>query len=228
VGVGWSALENVTGNNNTAFGTAAGAFITTGGNNVAIGYCAQVPFGDQFNQLAIGYNSGCNWLTGDGNKHIRPGAGLRDCTGSLGTSGQVLSSTGAALQWASGATKQYLYALVGDTGVNINSVSTIPLIGISAGGGLGVIFNNVTLTVGKTYLLTASLTNTARNNLPIVRWKINAGQVGPEIYNEYSTIPVSSSWIYSPTPGNESIQLQLATGQLTLRREASSLTIVEI
>jgi hypothetical protein len=101
VGVGWSALENVTGNNNTALGTAAGAFITTGGNNVAIGYCAQVPFGNQFNQLAIGYNAGCNWLTGDGDKHIRPGAGIRDCTGSLGTAGQVLSSTGAAIQWSS-------------------------------------------------------------------------------------------------------------------------------
>ena len=227
--VGWSSLNSASGSFNTAFGTCAGSFITTGGNNVAIGFCAQVAFGDQFNQLAIGYNAGCNWLTGDGDKHIRPGAGIRDCTGGLGSAGQVLTTTGGAIQWASSSgAKQYLYALVGTTGVNINSVSTIPLIGISAGGGLGVIFNNVTLTVGKTYLLTASLTNTARNNLPIVRWKVNAGQVGPEIYNEYSTIPVSSSWIYSPTPGNESIQLQLATGQLTLRREASSLTIVEI
>jgi hypothetical protein len=72
------------------------------------------------------------------------------------------------------------------------------------------------------------LTNTARASVPIVRWRVNLGQVGPEIYNEYSTTASSSSWIWSPTPGNEAIQLQLATGQLTLRREASSLTIVEI
>jgi hypothetical protein len=99
--VGWSSLENATGSFNTALGTCAGSFITTGGNNVAIGFCAQVAFGDQFNQLAIGYNAGCNWLTGDGDKHIRPGAGIRDCTNSLGSSGQVLTTTGGAIQWAS-------------------------------------------------------------------------------------------------------------------------------
>jgi len=226
--VGWSALNNASGGCNTAIGGAAGTTITTGTYNLAIGPNVQVASGTASCQLAIGWETD-RWLTGDSGKHIQPGAGIRDCTGSLGSAGQVLSSTGAAIQWASaGGAKQYLYALVGQTGVNINSVSTIPLTGISAGGGLGVFFNIITLTVGKTYLLTASLTNTARNNLPIVRWKVNLGQVGPEIYNEYSTIPVSSSWIWSPTPGNEGIQLQLATGQLTLRREASSLTIVEI
>ena len=230
VALGWSALCNqISGGSNVALGALAGNNITTGSSNVILGPNVTVPFGNQDNQLAIGYNTGQCWITGDSSKNVKFWAGIRANDDSLGASGQVLTSTGTGVQWANaGGTKQYLYALVGTTGVNINSVSTIPLTGISAGGGLGVVFNNVTLTVGKTYLLTASLTNTARNNLPIVRWKVNAGQVGPEIYNEYSTIPVSSSWIYSPTPGNESIQLQLATGQLTLRREASSLTIVEI
>jgi hypothetical protein len=228
--VGWSSLENATGSFNTALGTCAGSFITTGGNNVAIGFCAQVAFGDQFNQLAIGYNAGCNWLTGDGDKHIRPGAGIRDCTGSLGSSGQVLTTTGGAIQWASSSgAKQYLYALVGQTGVNINSGLTIPLLGISAGGGLGVVFNNVALTVGKTYQLTASLLVTARNNLPIARWVAGGAQIGPEVYLETTYINSSSSWVYSPTSGaNNSIQLQLGQGNVTFRREASSITVVEI
>jgi hypothetical protein len=228
--VGWSSLNSASGSFNTALGTCAGSFITTGGNNVAIGFCAQVAFGDQFNQLAIGYNAGCNWLTGDGDKHIRPGAGIRDCTGGLGSAGQVLTTTGGAIQWASaGGAKQYLYALVGTTGANINSGLTIPLLGISAGGGLGVSFSNVILTVGKTYLLTASLLVTARNNLPIARWVAGGAQIGPEVYLETTYINSSSSWVYSPTSGsNNAVQLQLGQGNVTFRREASSLTIVEI
>jgi hypothetical protein len=230
VALGWSALCNqISGGSNVALGALAGNNITTGNSNVVIGPNVTVPFGDQNSQLAIGYNLGQCWITGDSSKNVKFWAGIRANNDSLGSAGQVLTSTGSGIQWASPAvTKQYLYALVG-TGGNMVSVTTIPLTQVSAGGGLSVFFNNVTLTVGKTYLLTASLTNTARNGLPIVRWKVNAlGQVGPEIFNEYSQIPVSSSWIWSPTPGNESIQLQLATGQLTLRREASSLTIVEI
>jgi hypothetical protein len=232
VALGWSALCSATGTaggSNVAIGALAGNNITTGNSNVAIGPNVTVPLGNGNAQLAIGFNTGQCWLTGDSSRNVKFWAGIRDYTDSLGTAGQVLTSNGTVAQWANaGGAKQYLYALVGNTGVNINSVSTIPLIGIAAGGGLGVIFNSFNLTVGKTYLLTASLTNTARNNLPIIRWKTNAGQVGPEIYMEYSLIPGSSSWIYSPTPGNENVQLQLATGQLTLRREASSLTIVEI
>jgi len=230
VALGWAALcSQISGGSNVALGALAGNNITTGNSNVVIGPNVTVPFGDQNTQLAIGYNSGQCWITGDSSKNVKFWAGIRANNDSLGSAGQVLTSTGSGVQWATPAgTKQYLYALVGTTGVNIISVSTIPLTGISAAGGPYIQLNNVVLTVGKTYLLTASLTNTARNNLPIVRWKVNAGQVGPEIFNEYSTIPVSSSWIWSPTSGNEAIQLQLATGQLTLRQEASSLTIVEI
>jgi hypothetical protein len=188
-----------------------------------------VPLGNGNSQLAIGYNAGQCWLTGDSSRNVKFWAGIRDYTDSLGTAGQVLTSNGTVAQWANaGGAKQYLYALVGTTGVNINSVSTIPLTGISAGGGLSVFFNNVALTVGKTYLLTASLFVTAQNGFPIVRWKVNLGQVGPEIYLWNANINISSSWIWSPTTGNEAIQLQLATGNVTFRREASSITIVEI
>jgi hypothetical protein len=122
-----------------------------------------------------------------------------------------------------------LYALVGNTGVNVNAVSTLPLTGVSAGGGPSISFNNVVLTVGNTYLLTASLFVTDRNNLPIVRWIAGGLQVGPEIYLEYTRINISSSWIYTPTSGgNNSVSLQLVQGNVTFRREASSLTITQI
>jgi hypothetical protein len=53
-------------------------------------------------QLAIGHDPGVNWLTGDSTLAIKPGAGIMDCAGSCGTSGQILQSTGSnAIQWAS-------------------------------------------------------------------------------------------------------------------------------
>jgi hypothetical protein len=54
------------------------------------------------NQLAIGHDSNVYWLTGDSTLAIKPGAGIIDCAGSCGTSGQILQSTGSnAIQWAS-------------------------------------------------------------------------------------------------------------------------------
>jgi hypothetical protein len=229
VALGWSALCNATGaasGSNVAIGALAGNNITTGNSNVAIGPNVTVPLGNQSCQLAIGYNTGQCWLTGDSSKNVKFWAGIRANDDSLGASGQVLTSTGSGVAWA--GPKQYLYALVGSTGVNVNSVFTLPLTGISALG-LTIFFSNVILTVGKTYLLTASLLVTSRNNLPIVRWVAGGAQVGPEIYVENTYINNSSSWIYTPTnTGNNGVSLQLVTGQATFRREASSITIVEI
>lgn len=229
VGVGWAALENATGHNNTAVGTAAGAFITSGFNNVAIGHCAQVAFGNQSNQLSIASSSTSYWLRGDSTNNIQPGAGIRDCTGQLGVFGAVLTTTGGAIAWQ---TKQYYYGLIGVSGnPTIGSPYTFPIAGVQASGitQTNSIFTGATtinLTVGKTYLLTVSLTNISRNNLPIVRWVAAGVQIGPELFNEYSYIAVGSSWIYRPTTTD--LQLQLATGQLALKREASTITIVEI
>jgi hypothetical protein len=230
--IGWSALCNATGassGSNVAIGALAGNNITTGNSNVAIGSNVTVPFGNQDCQLAIGYNLGQCWITGDSSKNVKFWAGIRANDDSLGSSGQVLTSTGTGVQWANAAgAKQYLYALVGQTGVNVNSVSTLALTGVSSAG-IGIIFNNATLTVGKTYLLTASLFVTSRNNLPIVRWVAGGAQVGPEIYVETTYVNNSISWTYAPTSGgNSSVSLQLVTGQATFRREASSITIVEI
>jgi hypothetical protein len=232
VALGWSALCSATGTaggSNVALGALAGNNITTGSSNVIIGPNVTVPFGNQDNQLAIGYNTGQCWLTGDSSKNVKFWAGIRDYTNSLGTNGQVLTSNGTVAQWANaGGAKQYFYALVGQTGVNINSGNTIP-IGAIAFSGISPIFNNAVLTVGKTYLLTVSLLVTARNNSPIARWIVAGAQVGPEVYLEGTYINNSSSWIYTPTTGaNNGVQLQLGQGNVTFRSEASSLTIVEI
>jgi hypothetical protein len=102
VAIGRRALDgSTTGNNNTAIGYSAGCNITTGSCNVAVGYGTTVdsPTGDC--QLAIGFAPGQNWITGDSSKNIRPGAGIIDCTGSTGTAGELLSSTGSEIEWLS-------------------------------------------------------------------------------------------------------------------------------
>jgi hypothetical protein len=102
VAVGVNAGQRVTtGTFNTLVGVAAGSFLTTGNSNVGIGPFVQFASPTASCQLAIGYGTGAYWLTGDSNKHIQPGAGIRDCAGNLGTSGQVLTSTGTALLWSS-------------------------------------------------------------------------------------------------------------------------------
>jgi hypothetical protein len=98
--LGCSALAITTGTFNTALGVCAGDSITTGSRNVIIGPEAEVALATGSCQLAIGFNATNNWLTGDSSKHIRPGAGIRDCNGNLGGSNQFLCSTGTAVQWA--------------------------------------------------------------------------------------------------------------------------------
>jgi hypothetical protein len=93
--------SQISGGSNVALGALAGNNITTGSSNVVIGPNVTVPFGDQNAQLAIGYNSGECWLTGDSSKNVKFWAGIRANNDSLGSSGQVLTSTGSGVQWAS-------------------------------------------------------------------------------------------------------------------------------
>jgi hypothetical protein len=230
VALGWSALcSQITGGSNVALGALAGNNITTGSSNVILGPNVTVPYGNQDSQLAIGYNAGQCWITGDSSKNVKFWAGIRANDDSLGSSGQVLTSTGSGVQWAS-PTKQYLYALVGQNGVNYSSGNTIALTGISAGGGPSVFFNNAILTVGKTYLLTVSFSTTSTVGNPILRWVAGGAQIGPEVnmYNA-NVLTGSSSWIYTPTTtSNNSVQLQLGQGYATFRKEGSTITIVEV
>jgi hypothetical protein len=230
VALGWSALCNATGaagGSNVALGALAGNNITTGSSNVVIGPNVTVPFGNQNCQLAIGYNTGQCWITGDSSKNVKFWAGIRANDDSLGASGQVLTSTGTGVQWAT-STKQYLYAQVGTNGVNVPPNNTIPLTGISAGGGPFIEFNNVVLTAGNTYLLTASLTITTGVGPVIPRWVAGGLQIGPELYLANYNATYSTSWIYTPSGGSTSVQLQLGSGNATFRREGSTITITQI
>ena len=227
VALGWSALcSQTSGGSNVALGALAGNNITTGSSNVIIGPNVTVPFGNQDSQLAIGYNTGQCWITGDSSKNVKFWAGIRANNDSLGSSGQVLTSTGSGVQWAS-ATKQYLYALVGQNGVNYPTNNTIALTGISAGGGPSISFNNAILTVGKTYLLTVSAVISSGSSA-IMRWVAGGLQVGPEIWLYNSNINSSSSWIFTATSGSATVQLQLGQGNATFRQPASSITAVEV
>jgi microcystin-dependent protein len=101
VAIGRDAMvANTTGCCNTVLGYYGACNLTTGSFNVAIGTSVQVASGTGSCQLAIGFSATCNWLTGDSSKNIQPGAGVRDCSGNLGTVNQVLCSNGTHLQWA--------------------------------------------------------------------------------------------------------------------------------
>ena len=122
--IGFKALESsVSGNTNTALGICAGNNITTGNLNVAIGPQTCVASATGSCQLAIGIGATFNWLTGDCNKNIRPGAGILDCCGCVGTANQVLTSTATGIRWVTGplATPTTVGAVYGC--LNCNSAS---------------------------------------------------------------------------------------------------------
>jgi hypothetical protein len=117
VALGWSAMCNqISGGSNVALGALAGNNITTGSSNVVIGPNVTVPFGDQSAQLAIGYNLGQCWITGDSSKNVKFWAGIRANNDSLGTSGQVLTSTGTGVQWAAASGGVSPWVAVGQMG----------------------------------------------------------------------------------------------------------------
>jgi len=101
VTLGIQSLINLTlGSNNVAIGPNTGLSIITGSQNVVIGPNVNLTTTCSCS-LALGFAAGCHWLTGDSNKNIRPGAGIIDCTGSTGTAGELLSSTGSEIEWLS-------------------------------------------------------------------------------------------------------------------------------
>jgi hypothetical protein len=87
------------GNSNVAVGYAAGQAIT-GNCNVVIGPQATVPVSSNSCQMAIGVGTN-NWLTGYSTLAIKPGAGIVDCANLCGTTNQILTSQGNAVQWKS-------------------------------------------------------------------------------------------------------------------------------
>ena len=102
ISIGQNALcaAGTTSSSNITIGTLAGCDLTGAvTNNVVIGHVVNPLSATGSCQLAIGFATGCYWLTGDSTKAIKPGAGIIDCAGSCGTTGQVLSSVGNAICW---------------------------------------------------------------------------------------------------------------------------------
>jgi hypothetical protein len=153
-----SLIDNISGCYNVALGAYAGLGVT-GGYNVTIGNSVAPASLSGSCQLAIGFGSGQNWLTGCSDKSIRPGAGIRDCTGSTGTVGQVLTSTGSnALQWAapSAGSKPYI-ALRGTQQTVTNQGLHQLTFSVIANNGFVFSGNTVALTANKAYRISAQV-----------------------------------------------------------------------
>jgi hypothetical protein len=131
VAVGTSSFSSSTaGDFNVGVGTDSHGLLTTGNRNVAVGPNVNVTLPAGNCQLAIGFANGQNWLTGDSNKHIQPGAGIRDCTGSLGLANQVLSSTGSAVVWTT--------STAGTGWVTAGTVQSVGIAAVYGNGAPGV------------------------------------------------------------------------------------------
>jgi hypothetical protein len=97
--IGVNALCSTTSTSNVAIGFNAGCNLTTGTNNVFIGPNVLAQNATGSNQLVIGYG-GTYWVCGDSANNVRFGGGIRDTSGTLGTAGQVLQTTGTGTSWS--------------------------------------------------------------------------------------------------------------------------------
>jgi microcystin-dependent protein len=135
VGVGSQTFFSASsGDYNVAVGSLAHGLLTTGTRNVAIGPNANVtlPAGDC--QLAIGFANGCNWLTGDSSKNIQPGAGIKDCTGSVGGICEYLVSTGTALKWITPPSTNYRQCVAGCFTTPVSTLCQIAGVSLTTSG----------------------------------------------------------------------------------------------
>jgi hypothetical protein len=165
---GYCALGGGTGINSGSFNVGLGHFagncITSGSCNVVIGNCAQVATPTASCQLAIGFSATDNWLTGDATKAITPGAGIRDCAGLTGTSGQVLASNGSnALCWrtinASPALNTIYGTMIGSTAC-ANTANVFLGFNAGPGGGQGCCFGSIVIGGGAACAAVPGLCNT--------------------------------------------------------------------
>jgi microcystin-dependent protein len=113
-------INMINSSRNTIVGSAAGQQLSNSNDNVILGYNAandgfqtnnSVIIGSNVtartlgvdSQLAIGFGAGKYWITGDSTGSIGLGGGIYDENDSLGTAGQVLTSTGSGVQWSAPA-----------------------------------------------------------------------------------------------------------------------------
>jgi hypothetical protein len=246
--VGYAAGSAVTsGGFNTVLGTFSGGSIGTGTCNVIIGSCTAVPVANGSCQLAIGFDTGCCWLTGCSTRAIRPAAGIMDCTGSTGTAGQVLSSTGGnALQWTSGSgsAKQYMSAVTSvcqdgfTTNCSVCVWSQVAASGISITNG-----TCFSLTAGRTYLFQAGLQWYSSSGATTVATValVNASTITPVTPHRMYLLPLTYSGANSQAqlnlstiytaPTNMNVMLRALTGfggSFQIASSNSYMTITEL
>ena len=125
--VGTNALGSASGSANVAIGRGAGSGLGAGNFNVIIGNNAQACDPNGNGQLAIGNGSG-HWLRGDSLYNVRPLQGLLDCTNSTGAVGQVLTSTGTAIQWAEPVGSNQWITVNTVQGVGLTATTTQPIV----------------------------------------------------------------------------------------------------
>ncbi|MCP4801050.1 MAG: hypothetical protein GY893_14005, partial [bacterium] len=115
VAIGESALrDHTTGGFNIAVGRDSATNITTGQGNVVIGRNTSTLTATSDSQLMIGsgLSTSCVWLTGTSDGSVNLPAAILKIAGSVGTDGQVLTSTGSAVAWedaAGGGTTGYTW-----------------------------------------------------------------------------------------------------------------------
>ena len=133
VSLGYGANGTLTsGVGNVAIGGASGD-VTSGSYNVAIGFDTSVADPASDKQLAIGPDAYTRWLTGDSSMNVKLGAGLVDATNLTGTSGQILSSTGTAIQWINNAPSGVL-SVTGTAPVSVNNTDPQnPVVSVAVG-----------------------------------------------------------------------------------------------
>jgi hypothetical protein len=115
VAIGASAGSLTNGTCNVYIGNGAASLSTAGCFNIALGAGVQLPSLTGDCQLAIGFSPTDNWLTGDSSKNIQPGAGIKDCSGSVGSACQILTSTGTALKWVAQPGTNYRQCTAGSS-----------------------------------------------------------------------------------------------------------------
>lgn len=192
VAIGDTALPlNVSGCYNTAIGALSGGALTTGCRNVAIGACTSFPSGTDSCQLVIGWDTGC-WLTGCSTGAIRPAAGIMDCTGSTGTSGQVLTSNGAnGVAWGGLTWRTCTFSTSSTTPVNVFTAPTATTTGFW-------VISNGNIPASAT---TSSLVDVVTMTPTISRGTFN--QVNnPSAAYTTATISAGGNFIYRITPAS--------------------------
>jgi hypothetical protein len=197
---------------NVAIGCRAMALATTGSFNVLIGNNIEPPVSGGNGYLAIGYNTNGCWLTGDPGLNIQPQRGITDCTGSVGTANQVLTSTGSRILWAAPPVALCGYtctatpfntALGFQSGTAITTGVCNTFVGYQAGCGSTSGSCNVLIGNGNA---TPTITSTANNNV-VIGPRLQQFNLGASSTNNVAISSFGGVLYSLSAPANNTIQI---------------------